>query len=76
MSGDEFELYDLEADPGELTNLAAENPAIVHEMAAVLDEWYGSGEPTSPPGWEVDLRFLEPRAVEMLRDLGYIEDPR
>ncbi len=32
------EIYDLESDPGETTNLARERPALVEEMASRLDE--------------------------------------
>ena len=34
-----FELYDLEADPAERRNLAAERPELVREMAAELAAW-------------------------------------
>lgn len=33
------ELYDLARDPGETRNLAAEQPAVVPELAAKLDAW-------------------------------------
>ncbi len=35
----EFELYDIEADPGELHNLAAEQPEIMRTLVARLDAW-------------------------------------
>jgi N-acetylgalactosamine-6-sulfatase len=35
----EAELYDLAADPGERTDLAAREPAVVKEMSQSLDEW-------------------------------------
>ncbi|HKK63060.1 MAG TPA: sulfatase-like hydrolase/transferase [Bacteroidales bacterium] len=37
-----YELYDIQDDPGETTNLAAEYPEIVDEMASDLREWQES----------------------------------
>jgi arylsulfatase A-like enzyme len=38
-AGGEWELYDLDADPVELTNLAAKQPEKVAELAAKWDTW-------------------------------------
>ncbi len=40
--GKSWELYDLVEDPGEKTNLAAEKPALVNEMASAFREWQRS----------------------------------
>lgn len=37
-----FELYDLEIDPAETTDLAAEMPDKARELAATLNEWWAS----------------------------------
>ena len=37
--GATFELYDLQADPGETTDRAAENPAVVESMRTQLQAW-------------------------------------
>jgi arylsulfatase A-like enzyme len=34
------QLFNLKVDPAEKVNLAAENPKLVKELSAVLDEWY------------------------------------
>lgn len=34
------QLFDLENDPGELTNLAAENPEIVSRLGKQIDDWW------------------------------------
>ena len=38
--GGEPQLFDLKDDPGEKVNLATENPDLVKELSALLDEWY------------------------------------
>jgi arylsulfatase A len=37
------QLYNLEADPAETTNVYLENPAIVTELTALLNEYRDSG---------------------------------
>ncbi len=39
-SGGETQLYDLEADPGEDSNLASNQPEKVEALSALLDQWY------------------------------------
>lgn len=34
------QLFDLMADPGETNNLAADNPAVVAELVAEIEDWY------------------------------------
>ena len=72
MSGAEFELYDLESDPGELNDVSAEHPEIVSSLSGRLAAWIGD-EPSSLASEEVDLHELSPRDQEMLRALGYLE---
>ncbi|MCO6047707.1 sulfatase-like hydrolase/transferase [Aeoliella sp. ICT_H6.2] len=38
------QLYDLEADPNEQTNLAAQEPEVVDELGNLLNEWYAVSE--------------------------------
>ena len=42
--GGEPQLFDLQDDPGEKVNLAAENPDLVKQLSALLDEWYVPNE--------------------------------
>ncbi len=44
----EWELYDLVADPGETTNIAAKHPRRVERMRAQLAEWRASCEADGP----------------------------
>jgi len=39
-----WELYDLDADPGETRNVAGAHPALVQRMAGELEEWFASVE--------------------------------
>jgi len=63
------ELYDLETDPGETTNLAPEQPAIVATFKEKLKARLESNPFDSPPA---SSHVLSPDAAEKLRSLGYI----
>ena len=74
-------LFDIDADPHETTNLAADRPEIVGRGLTLLDEWVASMLATSPdktdPMWNVieeggpyhTLNMLEPY-LKQLRDTG------
>jgi hypothetical protein len=72
MVGGEYELYDVVADPGELCDLSAREPEVVARLEELLITWYRSGPDAITPG-EGDVGELEPRELEMLRALGYIQ---
>lgn len=40
-----WELYDLTADPGQTTNIAAKHPDVVKELEAAYDAWWKEVEP-------------------------------
>lgn len=48
--GPEIQLYDLDADVGETTNLAAERPEKVKELRKRLDEWLAKAVPPGNAG--------------------------
>ncbi|MFH1836092.1 MAG: sulfatase [Methanobacteriota archaeon] len=62
-----YELYDLEADPGEKTNLADEFPGVVEELRVVLGEWSARGGVLEPEVLELSVE-----AKKRLEDLGYL----
>jgi arylsulfatase A-like enzyme len=62
------ELYDLTADPGELTNLVDERPDVAAELAATLRTWLDETEPRETSDAE-----LSPERLEALRALGYVQ---
>ncbi len=58
------ELYDLDADPGELHDVAADHPEVVRELRAALSDWRRG---TVPAG------AADPDNMEAIRALGYVE---
>jgi arylsulfatase A-like enzyme len=73
MAGAYHELYDLAADPAELRNVARLHPDVVGRLDKVLEDWLRSRPVPSLPAEGVDLQSLDPKALEMLRTLGYVE---
>ena len=64
-------LYDLESDPGEQRNLAAERPDIVAELERVVEDRQALAREN--PSSEA-APILDAEAREQLRDLGYLGD--
>ncbi|MCH2171477.1 sulfatase-like hydrolase/transferase [Myxococcota bacterium] len=65
-----LELYDLESDPGEQRDIAAENPDVVSELTEYLRHTGAPSSENSPqttPEWDAD-----PMTLKRLRELGYI----
>ena len=59
----ESELYNVQLDPDEQTNVAAAHPAVVQAMSAALAKLGQSVKPTAA---------VAPEAAERLRALGYV----
>jgi choline-sulfatase len=68
VQGSETELFDLAADPGELRNLAAQEPQRVERMRAALQAAVGK---MAPGGDTARGAALSPEQEERLRSLGY-----
>lgn len=64
------ELYDLERDPGELHDLAENDPRRVAEMSRLLSDWERRRGLIERSRKEVEL---DPSTVEELKALGYID---
>ncbi|MEO1912892.1 MAG: sulfatase [Myxococcales bacterium] len=62
----ERELYNLLADPGELSNLASKQPDDVARLEAQLLDWSGAWNPAETPPLELDTQ-----TKDALRELGY-----
>jgi arylsulfatase A-like enzyme len=70
--GQEFELYNLEKDPGEEDEMSARQPERLEEMRGELQRWVASWEKnTAQP--EAAEEEMSPEVLENLRALGYLE---
>jgi len=63
------ELYNLEKDPGETTNLIEKFPQKAQDMERDLKQWLSSFEP--PPSSDSKVKLNE-EDIEKLRALGYV----
>lgn len=69
VSNDVDELYDLNADPGELNNVIAQKQEIAETLRSELKTWENSFESE-----EIETEVeIDERTKKRLRDLGYIE---
>ncbi len=70
-----LELYDTEADPGEKRDLASEQPAVAARFQAVAERWLATRPPVEGAAVsdaEPSLDDLDPKTLERLRELGYV----
>lgn len=72
MAGAPYELYDVEADPEESRNRAAEHPEVVSRLTSLLTAWQNRLA-LAPEAETVDLEIEERSALEAL---GYAEEAR
>ena len=75
-----FELYDLDQDPGEQRNLAADHPDTVAALRAAYDAWYDDVKATRSfePGWiHLGSPFENPATLCRFQDQAHTgERPR
>ncbi len=66
------ELYDLDQDPGEITDLASDHPEVVRDLSEVLYRMLALGE--APEGRDPESeRSRSGELTDVLRSLGYLE---
>lgn len=63
-----FELFDLEADPGERRDVAVEHPAEFEELRSAFRAWHSGLHPLSMSSTQLDAE-----TEQGLRSLGYIQ---
>lgn len=66
------ELYDTVRDPHELSNLAEQEPGLVHDMGRELEERLAAGPDGEGGGQAESALELDSAARERLRSLGYL----
>jgi arylsulfatase A-like enzyme len=69
----EYELYNLETDPGEKTNLIGRNPILSRYLRNRLFGWSSAQEKLVNIGKEDIEKTLTPKEIEELKALGYIK---
>lgn len=67
VDGTTFELYDVLADPGEATNLAAAQPAVLERMKLAYRRWYDDVSGTRPDNYAKPRIVLGSRAETTTR---------
>jgi arylsulfatase len=74
MQGAFEELYDLQADPGETHNLAAERPMIEEELGAALDAWTRPWWPSATQPAAAASAPADQELRRQLQNIGYLGD--
>jgi arylsulfatase A-like enzyme len=69
----EYELYAIESDPGEQTNLFGRNPIVAHYLRNRLFNWVNAQEKLANIGKEDIEKTLTQKEIEELKALGYIK---
>jgi len=70
VHGDERELFDIEADPGETENLVGERPALADRLDGAIEAYYEGLETVEAGDGRVEYEDEE-EVMERLEDLGY-----
>ena len=70
----EYELYDHEADPLNLNDVASEHPEIVERLAGELETWREYALSQKPPPDTEAIEGLSEEEIARLRSLGYINN--
>ena len=69
---DKTELYDVIADPAETVNLQAQQPAVVQELHAALQNYARQAEAATITAGEIATQD-DPQLRQRLRALGYLD---
>lgn len=70
-----WQLYDMEADPGEDKNIAKENPALVKELSAKYDAWFADISSEGLQRFPLPIGHTEQNPVELHAPQAYYDKP-
>ncbi|OYW11317.1 MAG: hypothetical protein B7Z55_19480, partial [Planctomycetales bacterium 12-60-4] len=70
-----WQLYDMQADPGEDKNIAKENPEIVKELSAKYDAWFADISSEGLQRFPLPIGHTEQNPVELHAPQGYYDKP-
>lgn len=70
----DYELYDHEADPLDLNDVASEHPDVVERLTSELETWREYALAQKPPPDSETMEGLSDEEIARLRSLGYIND--
>ncbi|MEQ8768859.1 MAG: sulfatase [Planctomycetota bacterium] len=74
---DTFELYDLEADPGEQTDLSPREPERTAKLRSFAKAWRALAVQRMRAGYQADVQVaLDPEQRRLLESLGYLTAPK
>lgn len=73
MTGNEYELYNLEEDPDELNNLYAAEPQVGAKLRQVLEDWSQPWVKVAYSAVGITGVKVDEKILEQLRSLGYVE---
>jgi arylsulfatase A len=70
-----WQLYDMEQDPGETTNLAADQPEIVQRMSDQYDAWFADISRDGLTRFPLPVGYPEHNPVELNAPQAYFDSP-
>ncbi len=72
-AGKEFELFEIEKDPLNATDVAAAHPEIVQRLSELIDAWRKETQAARLASDEQANKDISPEDLERLRSLGYVQ---
>ena len=72
-----WQLYDMEADPGEKTNLAGAHPELVAQLSRLYETWYADISSRELEKFPISVGYDEENPVELhATQAGFAQGPR
>lgn len=74
-SASPWQLYDMEADPGEATDIAAAHPEIVEQLSRLYDRWYADISREGLRRFPLPVGHAQHNPVELHAPQAYFDKP-